>query len=209
MLIIQHRANSLHHAVLSDAAEIDVHLTESDGFIVKHNIDECGWELSSFLERTRYKKFFVDIKQNLEVEHYRRLVKLFGDRLIGLFDVPFPSAYYAEQAGLPIYHRFSEVESPFGTGFAEFRGGFRPNKIWFDPLMAQDDCQFGMMFLPPHNVKMIVACPSLHGHPFDSCIKVWNFIRERTYKLNIEGIVTKHTTEAQEFFNDYSRVYLD
>jgi len=184
MLIIQHRANNLIDPITSDVAEIDVHIDTCGDIIIKHSVDEPGWDLDEYLLSSKHKKFFVDIKQNLDVEYYKKIEEEFGDRLIGLFDVPFPSSFYANKERLPIYRRISEYESNDTNFYTRF---------WIDPLLSWGPEKYSTLI--SRNImygKIIVACPSLHGQPIEVCKKLWRYLEQRK---DIEGIVTKYVDE--------------
>jgi len=195
MLIIQHRANSLSDSVTSNCAEIDIHLDVYGDLGVKHDVCESGWILQSFLERTGYKNFFVDIKQNLSTKDYLRVIEIFGDRLIGLFDVPMPAAYFLSRDNIPFYARLSEFELPDTLS----------TRYWLDPLTKWDGTIHNALLtmLAPRN-RVVVACPSLHGQSVEKCENVWSLFSlwDKTEGAPIiEGIVTKHVLRCQEFFN--------
>lgn len=191
MLIIQHRVNELEIPVYSKYGEIDIHLNFYDELHVNHDVQGPGWKLENFFEKTEFEKFFVDIKQNLPVEDLQRIVEIFDERLIGIFDVPFPSAYYAMKAGCPIYFRRSEYE-PMHSEF---------DKYWLDPLTRWDPNIYASLL--PHKGEVIIACPSLHGRLTKECREVWNWIR-RVDDSRIKGIVTKHVKECGEILNEVS-----
>ena len=126
MLVIQHRVNSplslgtnLYH-LKSKFVEVDVHIKYNGEVVVKHSPDDRHSELpiKDYFKAMEYPylpnhvdKYFVDIKQNMDVYYLKKIVNIFGDKLLGLFDVPFPSSFYANKAGLPIYRRISEYEA--------------------------------------------------------------------------------------------------
>lgn len=200
MLVIQHRANELSTSLESNITEIDVHLSDQWGWTVKHDIRSQGWRLDYFLDKSESNKFFVDIKQNLSINHYVELVKLFGDRLVGLFDLPMPSAYFATSSklfNLPIYLRVSEFEFPNKLS----------NKYWIDPLCSQSAVRHSMIFNKirdmHENPRVIFACPSLHGKELPQCKSVWNWIKNMSSldKRFVQGVVTKHVAKCQEIIN--------
>lgn len=184
MLIIQHRANNLTDPVTSDIAEVDIHIDMNGDIVVKHDPSDSGWQLDYFLACTKHKKFFVDIKQNLSVDYYNKIIEEFGDKLIGLFDVPFPSSFFANKEKLPIYRRISEYESNDTNFYTRF---------WIDPLLSWGPEKYSILI--SRNImygKIIVACPSLHGQSIEVCKKLWRYLEQRK---DIEGIVTKYVDE--------------
>lgn len=199
MLVIQHRANELTIPITSDAAEIDVHIDTYGDIVVKHDPDASGWKLDYFLSCTKHKKFFVDIKQNLSIHYYKKIIEAFGNRLIGLFDVPFPSAYELAWNNVDFYARLSEYEmAPVKL----------TNKFWLDPLANWDELTYSYLL---HSLlcedKVMICCPSLHGRPIEECRVIWDWMKNQTLVAKhdrIQGIVTKHVEEARSVLNDNS-----
>jgi len=189
MLVIQHRANNIHDPVYTDVGEIDVHIDSEGSMVVKHHLEDCGWELEFYLERATHKKFFVDIKQNLRVKDYVRIINAVGDRLIGLFDVPMPAGYFLARSGISFYARLSEIERPTTL----------TDKFWLDPLINWSPESYDVISnsIFVDKLKTIVACPSLHGRDAIECRTLWRWLKDNRFK----GIVTKHPKEFMEIFN--------
>jgi len=183
-----------------EAVEIDVQVDEGGAPVVWHDCTNLliGKTLHTYMEQSAARSIFVDIKQNLPVEQLRNIVDVVGDRLLGLFDVPFPSAYFARKEGLPIYARLSEYE-PVNRLFDSF---------WVDPLAAQTFSTHAHLITStdPHH-KLVVACPSLHGHHLEYSRDVWRTFKRlnestgRRQWGNILGMVTKFPLEARSFLN--------
>ena len=203
MLVIEHRANFLSYPKKSNLGEIDVHLLEDGVFGVKHDIDGHGWELESFLERSNREKFFVDIKQNLPTDVYERLIKIMGDKLIGLFDVPMPAAYFLAKKGVKFYERLSELENPTNL----------TDRFWLDPLANQVVPHFErLLWETTANQKFIYASPELHGHSFLEASNAWGalkaFVSTENRYAKLEGIVTKYPEEFTKIWADLDEVYI-
>ena len=184
MRIIQHRYNDPNDSLYAKSVEIDVHVIENGSLAVKHDPDSIGVRASYFAKNTpNIDGFFVDIKQNLSVPHLKRIVGTFGKKLLGIFDVPFPSAYFATKAGLPVYARLSEFE-PVQMLF---------DKFWLDPLVSWTPKKYLELFgsTSTHH-KVVVAAPSLHGHSCATDIRVAQALERADVCSQIEGFVTKH-----------------
>lgn len=193
--IIAHRVNHWNvrnkHGVYG--AEIDVQVM-NDGTI-KAVHDPNDWRpgsISEIFDYAGYYKFFVDIKQNLDVRFLRRIVDLFEDRLIGLFDVPWPSAYYARRAGLPIWERLSEYEPVRG----------KCKRFWLDPLRGWHSSKYERLLKQvPRGSKVIVCSPELHEESQSSeLISCWGWIKDNVANGRIYGLVTKKPKSAMDFF---------
>ncbi len=196
MLVIQHRSNDISKACLSEYAEIDVQINHKGKPIVRHNPYGDYVRLDMFINLMKYDKVFVDIKQNLDVKDLKKIVEECGDKLIGLFDVPFPSVYYASHWRWPIYHRVSEWESGYPI--------YGPSKYWLDPLENYHVEKYQILYDGIQNRsqgfdQIIVACPSLHFEPIDSSIKIWEWMKD---KKSIQGIVTKHVAKCREILDE-------
>jgi hypothetical protein len=195
MIIIQHRANYLRDAHC-EAAEIDVQIDRWGEVVVGHDLWSGPFKANFFLKHTEHQKFLIDIKQNLPIEKLQLIADTFGTRSMGLFDVPFPSAYFAIKEGLNVWGRLSEFE-PVNHLFSKF---------WVDPLASQGEILSDLFCRTQLNHKLIIASPELHGHSLEFAIETWDAI-----KLKLQwpgaggkpvGLVTKFPKEAQEFFNE-------
>jgi len=202
MKLIEHRVNdwkpgNIHGAY---AAEIDVHVCDDGILRAKHNPSGNEFEpvtVEDMLLHSDYEHFFVDIKQNLDLYYLQKIVDTFGDKLIGIFDVPFPSSYYAYKAGLPMFSRISEYEMPYKM----------LGNIWLDPLEAQNVFRYASLFNKAKydtwenwaKTNFIIACPSLHGINVSKCIPVWQWAMKHE---QIFGIVTKCVDECRKVIND-------
>lgn len=200
MKIIAHRKNDLRQSKLGwDYAEIDVQLSDEGIWVVKHDVDErYPVYLNSFLEAFQNKKFFVDIKQNISASLFDDLLDIVGKQLLGIFDVPFPSAYYCSSSA-NLYARLSDFEPP-NRIFSNY---------WMDPLASfQPDRYAYLLGLLEHSNRVIVCSPELHGVKDWTMIKpVWAYLKKASkaahpemYGGFIEGLVTKHVEEAKDFF---------
>jgi len=193
MKVIEHRVNLPKQATITPYAEIDIHVGEHGRLVVKHDLEGKGWDIGRYIHESSHEKFFVDIKQNLDVVHYQMIINQFGERLLGIFDVPFPSAYFASQAGIEFYGRLSEFE------LAPMR---LVNKYWVDPLSEWDDKMYRRLtYSVGYGAEVILACPSLHEKGIADCDEVWKWMRDTHMKDRIEGIVTKHPKEFMEVFH--------
>jgi len=203
MKVLSHRQNDWKPVNKSGiwGAEIDVQVCDDGELRARHDPDPGAYysgDIDIIFDHSDFERFFVDIKQNLDIKWLKRIVEKFGHRLIGLFDIPFPSAYFARIAGLPIYARLSEFE-PVVRLFDSF---------WVDPLVSQKYTTHARLITSTDkNHKIIVACPSLHGHDLEASRNVWEtFVNLETMKDKdwgvIEGVVTKFPLEAMEFIND-------
>jgi hypothetical protein len=199
MKIFAHRVNDWKPGNIHAAhgAEIDVQIADNGDIVAKH--DPC-WNqvppilVKNIIENSGYDKFFVDIKQNLSVKFLEQIAVAFGDKLHGLFDVPYPSAYYARHLGVPIYQRLSEFEPYLNL----------TNMFWLDPLMSctcdkYDKLLHGL----PKDSKVMICSPELHGQI--TVPAVWDWLK---YKLKegdsrIEGLVTKAPDRALIYFKEY------
>lgn len=203
MKIIQHRVDGDSKS-LSPYAEVDVHINHFGHVVIGHDPDDLiNYDEFTYVADVydKHDKFFVDIKQNLPLKHLKKIVDVFGNKLLGIFDVPWPSAFYAQKDKIaPIYHRVSDYESPFPFGSA----------FWIDPIgtnFAPFDYDRILIntfiAIAGRSSKFIVACPSLHGYDLKATVSVWEFIRAAQkigQEIAVEGIVTKFTEEAKEFF---------
>jgi hypothetical protein len=199
MKIFAHRQNDWkpgnEHGVYG--AEIDVQVSDRGEIVAKH--DPCfnpvpPVKVSYIVENAGFGKFFVDIKQNLDLDFLEKIVDAFGDKLHGLFDVPMPAAYYALRANLPIYQRLSEFEPRLDLG----------NKYWLDPLMSCTSWKYQrLLSTVPDGGKVIICSPELHGQT--TIVEVWNWLLERLEDKDarIEGLVTKAPDRALKFFEGY------
>lgn len=197
MLIINHRANNLTDVAKVSCAEIDVQIYTDGDVVVQHDIDGEGWKASHFLNHSPYETFFLDIKQNLPIHKLKKIAKKFEGRSLGLFDVPFPSAYCAIKEGLDVWGRLSEFE-PLNPLF---------DKFWVDPLASWDKNRYlSLMAQTELNHKMIIASPELHGvEDVDKIFDAWEAVRLKvngniTVGGEVVGLVTKHPKQAKEFF---------
>ena len=198
MKIFSHRQNNWkpRNELGLYGAEVDIQVCDDGQLRTKHEpaFDINNIELSIILEYSGYEHFFVDIKQNLDVKWLKLIHKTLGDKLFGLFDIPFPSAYFAAKENMPIYARLSEFE-PTSYLF---------DKYWVDPLDSQTKHIHSTLITSTeahHN--LIIACPSLHGHTLAECLIVWDILinlQNHQYKRwgNIDGIVTKFPQEASK-----------
>lgn len=199
MKIFAHRQNDWkpgnEHGIYG--AEIDVYITDRGEIVAKH--DPCFNEVSpvkvsAIVEHAGFDKFFVDIKQNLDLDFLEKIMDAFGDKLHGLFDVPMPAAYYAMREDLPIYQRLSEFEPRLDLG----------NKYWLDPLMWCTSQKYHkLLSTVPDGGKVIICSPELHGQT--TIVEVWHWIKERLEDKDsrIEGLVTKAPETALTFFEEY------
>lgn len=196
MMILQHRANNLAKPVKTNYAEIDVQIDATNQIVVSHELWTEGAQVDYFLDNSRYEKFLINIKQNLDVKDLRRIVNKFYKRSLGLFDVPFPSAYYAVKAGLKVWGRLSEYEK-LNRLFSRF---------WVDPLVAQTPDHFLTLIAQADpNHELIIASPDLHGASFDNVLSVWEALKcERNNDIvvrrKIVGLVTRYAEVAKGFF---------
>jgi len=203
MLVIEHRANFLTEPEKSTLGEIDVHILENGKFAVKHDIYEGGWILEHFLKHSMHDRFFVDIKQNLKVGVYERLIETMGDRLIGLFDVPMPAAYFLAKKGVKFYERLSEFENPTAL----------TDRFWLDPLANQVVPHFErLLWETTANQKFIYASPELHGCSMLEAANAWGslkaFVSGKNRFAKLEGIVTKYPEEFSKIWADLDKMYV-
>ena len=199
MKIFAHRQNDWkpgnEHGVYG--AEIDVQVTDRGEIVAKH--DPCfnqvpPVKVSAIVEHAGFDKFFVDIKQNLDLDFLEKIMDAFGDKLHGLFDVPMPAAYYAIRENLPIYQRLSEFEPYLNL----------VNKFWLDPLMSCTAWKYQRLLSSvPKDGKVIICSPELHGQV--TIVEVWHWILERLEDKDtrIEGLVTKAPDRALKFFEGH------
>jgi len=201
MKIIAHRVNKWKPVNIGVyGAEIDVQISHDGKIRAFHEPNESRpGELGMIFDHSGYERFFVDIKQNLDVEWLKKIVKAFGTKLIGLFDVPHPSAYYAHQAKLPVWDRLSEYESVRG------HGGARSKKFWLDPLRSWNPSAYGgLLNQVPKDGKVILCSPELHGRRGAMIEDCWGWARDRIQKKGddrIFAIVTKTPQAAKDFFD--------
>jgi len=202
MKIIAHRVNNWKPVNRFGVygAEIDVQVSNDGKIRAFHEPNESRpGELDMIFDHSGYDKFFVDIKQNLDVEWLKKIVKVFGNRLLGLFDVPHPSAYYAHEAKLPIWDRLSEYEAVRG------HGGISSKKFWLDPLRSWSPGAYGgLLNQVPKDGQVIICSPELHGRRGDMILDCWEWARNRVQVKGDErifGIVTKKSQDAKEFFS--------
>jgi hypothetical protein len=191
MLVIQHRVNVIYTEHSAQYAEVDVQVADDGSLVIKHNPDDYPVSLESYLKWSKFDGYFVDIKQNMDVKYIKYIAEAFGDKLLGLFDIPMPSVFFTPHLNLPIYLRVSELE-PYNKNFRH---------IWLDPLKSYSPSRYGgLLNLLPHytDIQVIVACPSLHGKTMRECKEVWEYLK----KHNIQGIVTKHVKECTKIFNE-------
>jgi len=189
--VIQHRYNDPLKPLHSKYVEIDVHVAENSTLIVKHDPDDNVRYRASYMAKLEgIEGFFVDIKQSLDIQNLKRIADNFGDKLIGLFDVPFPSAYFARKAGIPVYGRISEFE-PIERLFDRF---------WIDPLTSWNYKRYvDLLKTTDQNHKVIIAAPSLHGHGPEIDIKVALALMNVLGRFGqVEGIVTKYPQAVEE-----------
>lgn len=191
MFLVEHRVNFPLKIIKSDYAELDVQIDQYDQLVVRHDPDGDGILLDWYLEKSAHKKFFVDIKQNMSTRYYERMVAAFGDRLLGLFDVPYPALHYITKAGLPVYHRLSEAEVANESAY-----------YWLDPLVSQELPTFkSLLKSTPSYAQIILCCPSLHGANWR---EVENFLSWVKLEMllgqgqKIQGIVTKEIERARQ-----------
>jgi len=199
MKIFAHRVNDWKPGNYTGAhgAEIDVQFLNDGRIVAKHDPYHGlpPGNIANILEYSGYDKFFVDIKQQLEVKHLEKIAYIFGDKLHGIFDVPFPLQYYASRTNLPIYQRLSEWEPASNlTG-----------RYWLDPLMACSSWKYQKLLSTVKKGEKVMLCsPELHGQ---SCniVDVWMWVEERLKDGDerIEGIVTKLPDRALEIFKEY------
>lgn len=194
MIIIEHRRNDIAYGANTTHAEIDVQINHKGEVVVGHDLWGKTLKAEFFLKYSAHKKFFVDIKQNLPIEKLQLIADVFGDRCIGLFDVPFPSAYFAVKAGLNVCGRISEFE-PINHLFSKF---------WVDPLASQGSVLTDLFCRTQPNHRLIVASPELHGHGIERAFEAWDAIKLKLEWPNVGGnpvgLVTKFPREAKEFF---------
>jgi hypothetical protein len=187
MKIIEHRVNKPIVDIKTPYAEIDIHINKHGDVVVRHEpIDEDYYSLDEYLCISKHEKFFVDIKQNLDVDYLKKIIEEFGDRLLGLFDLPLPSAYYAAEAGIEFYGRLSEFEPV----------SHLTNKYWVDPLRTQYLLDYlNLLEDLDGDCCAIICCPSLHGHNLGFCKPFWHWLKFENKWDIIEGIVTKYPNE--------------
>lgn len=203
MKIIQHRCNLPFLplkmlGIQPEYVEIDVHIDNRGNVVIKHNPDDDSYPVNGFNSylgcMQGIKGFLVDIKQNLPVEYLERIVKAFGSRLLGLIDVPWPSVYYARQAGLDVIGRVSEYEQPNRIF----------DRFWLDPLESWT-CDEYMDLLDDIQCdtggSAIIAAPSLHGGTEQHDVFLMEKLIEHDDDGVIEGIVTKYPKVISELVN--------
>ncbi len=198
MKLIAHRINDWKPGNIHGAygAEIDVQVCDDGRLRAKHNPSDNQLPpipIEEVIDHSGYERFFVDIKQNLDIYYLRKIVYAFGDKLIGLFDVPFPSSFYAYKDNLPIYSRVSEYELPYKM----------LGKVWLDPLESYNIHKYASLLIRAKyqawdSIKTIVACPSLHGKGLSECVPVWRWASKQK---EVFAIVTKHIGECRRITN--------
>ena len=201
MLVIQHRANFPPTNAKTAVAEIDVQIDNQGRVVVGHNPDGIFHTAEFFLKHTKFKKFFIDIKQNLPVEYLHKIMATFRGKSIGLFDVPMPSAYFLTRSGAAFYQRLSEFEPV----------QYLSNKFWLDPLSYQDPEAFlNVLRRTQQNQEVVFASPELHNNSFEEAKRVWLALRIYNYhnrnNAKIAGVVTKYPEEFTEFWNE--KIYI-
>ena len=200
MKIFAHRQNDWKPGNIHNAhgAEIDVQFTDNGEIVAKH---DPYWNsvppvsVSNIVKHSNYDKFFVDIKQNMDIKYLEMIVEAFGDKLHALFDVPYPSALYAIKAGLPVYDRISEFEHPLNL----------TQGVWLDPLMACFSSKYeALLGRLDKNNRAMICSPELHGQG-TQIIEVWGWIKDKLEAGDprIEGLVTKAPDKAMIFFSEY------
>lgn len=198
MKIIQHRVNDiLGLNKQTNYAEVDVWIDGTGKVLCHHEPDEDIKTYPALLMRKRFEGFFINIKQSLSIPNLSKVMAAFEDKVIGLFDVPWPQALEAHYHGCPVYFRLSEYEAPPpGAGL-----------IWLDPLMGNSGNNYlDLISQVPIDGKVIIASPELHGRSFEASQNVWRYIKsclEKEISIGlIEGIVTRYPKQAAEIFND-------
>ena len=199
MMIIQHRANDHKQKQTARFAEVDVWVCDDGRLRLKHDVkgdkdSAPPIDVETFLSNATWEKYFVNVKQSLSIEDYYRIADEFDGKLIGLFDIPMPSAYVLSiAASFPIYERVSEYE-----------GGLRTGHAWIDPLNSLSLHSYAMMFGKALEMQrgadLILACPSLHGGDLKFCQNVWSWLKFAP--ANPIGIVTKFPEQAAEVLGD-------
>lgn len=191
MIVVQHRVNNPLDKLYTDFAEIDVYV-DGNTPIVCHNLGDYKCYLEDYVETSKASKFFVDIKQNLSVEQFKRIDELAGHRVLGYFDVPYPSVYYLRE--YPIWYRFSEFEPQMDNS----------NSLWVDPLVSQTKNKMLSMLAMAHpDSRLMIASPELHGNSKKEVLDTWDgikFFKQRNKGAGIFGLVTKFPLEAKEYF---------
>jgi len=192
MKVIEHRINLPSTEPITPYAEIDVQLGERGLFLVRHDITDSGPYLFQYLRESKHESFLVNVKQSLSITHLSRLIEEMGDRLIGLFDVPWPLMYYASNSNYPVYCRISQYEPP----------NWLTCKYWLDPLGFEEPGTYNVLYEVIRETQayneIMVCCPSLHHYELDKCKEVWEWMKD---KEQIQGIVTKYAEECREYFN--------
>lgn len=195
MKIIQHRVNGAGGLrPRSKWAEIDVHVDHNGNLIAKHDPDD-PWPTYAESYVPSWDGFFVDIKQNLRVEYYNKIAELFGSKLIGLFDVPFPAAYFLAKSkpAYPVYYRYSELE----------KQQYFATHLWLDPIVSQDFYAYANLIndAMSYTKSIIVAAPSLHGGSLNDDKNIYWLLKNMGRQNNglpIDGLVTKYAKELSE-----------
>lgn len=208
MMIIQHRVNDHRQEQKARFAEVDVWVCDDGRLRLKHDVkgDEgCvpPIDVETFLDNAPWEKYFVNVKQSLNIQDYLAIEGVFNSRkkLIGMFDVPMPNAKRLNDFSPFVYERLSEYEGGLNTGSA-----------WVDPLDGNSPKQYfdlcesfrrrrGVTRIAKDE-NLIICCPSLHGYTMECSRIVWEWIKGQSKWLEIAGIVTKHPVEAAEVFGD-------
>lgn len=189
--IFQHRVNDIRTIPVSDYAEIDVQIDSHGRALAFHDPDEFfPTRIEAILPK--YKSFIVDIKQNMAMRYFDQIAEIFGSKLEGFIDVPFPCAIEVRRK-YKVWERNSEYERPEWGEFDNY----------LDPLMRWDIYSYNEIMLeiqgrgsPYYRQRVIVAAPDLHGADASNSLQVISdLIKEYP---QIYGIITKHPVEMAQ-----------
>ncbi len=184
--IFQHRVNDIRTIPVSDYAEIDVQIDSHGRALAFHDPDEAyPVVIPSILHK--WKGFIVDIKQNMPLRYFDQIAEIFGDKLEGFIDVPYPCLHEVRRK-YKVFERYSEHEILVG------------DLQYIDPLeswsvdtykeMLEEVSYFGS---PMYSTETILAAPDLHGVAvLDSLQVIGALVKEYP---QIYGVITKHPVE--------------
>ncbi|TFH25949.1 hypothetical protein E4G67_00085 [Candidatus Bathyarchaeota archaeon] len=129
-----------------------------------------------------------DISNCLYLPTVRELQQWINNRDISAFiNVPFPLAYHARKACLPVYGRISEFE-PACLLFDRFL---------IDPLVSWGTQKYkDLIETTQLNHRLLIMMPSTHGHSLDLDIEVTQLCIGDS---RIEGLITKHPGELSGY----------
>jgi hypothetical protein len=96
---------------------------------------------------------YCEVNKQIDIKEARAIAMNKG--FCGFLGAPFPIAYKMRKSGLPIYARYSEFE-PINHLFDRFL---------VDPLASWGVDKYARLISEAQpNHKLIVVCPSVHGH---------------------------------------------